>query len=511
MKPTICVLGTGWAAEQTAARLTSENIEVIRIVPSTDPPPQTPTEDVGSAGIAAALRQVEAEEGHFLLSCRFQGASAVYEADAIVVAAPADRQPQWSAYGLLPGEDAVSLSEVLGHPDRLPNGKTVVFLLGLAGESHPVITREVLEAAKTYAGRGRAYVLTGNLKVAGQGLEALVQECRTAGVIPIKFTQTRPVFRRTDEGLLVDGIDEQIGESFEILADRIVVDERFEQSGTLAPLAKAFRLETDAEGFLQADNVHRFPVLTNRKGVFVVGPSRGVFQAELLEADIAHVVLEARRMLQEPSVATPITASIQPGHCVRCLTCYRVCPYAAIQLKARPQVLPDACQRCGICAAECPSKAISLADVTDAVILDRIEAFRRETESMEAPLLVVFGCERSAKMCRDAAAELGLSLPQRMCFIEVPCAGRISLDFLLGAFNRNAQGVLVLSCHEGNCHSGQGNLHAKRRALYLQEMLKTIGLNSDRLQVRTLAANMPVEFAAACREFEATIHSLMLS
>jgi len=509
VKPTICVLGTGWAAEQTAARLTSENIEVIRIAPSVDPPLQA--EGADSGVISAALRQVEAEAGRFQLSCRFKGASSVYEANAVVVAEQAERKPRWSAFGLMPGEGVLSLSEALANPDRLPDGKTVVFLLGLAGESDPVITREVLEAAKAHAVTCKVYVLIGNLKVAAQGLEALVQECRTAGVLPVKFTQTRPAFRRTEEGMIVDMTDEQVGESFSILADRIVVDERFEPAGTLSALAELFRLEADAEGFLQADNVHRFPVLTNRRGVFVVGPSRGVFQPDLLEADIAHVVLEARRMLQEPSPAAGVTAAIEPGRCVRCLTCYRVCPYCAIQLKARPQVLPDACQRCGICAAECPSKAIILSDVADAIVLDRIEAFRQETASMQTSFLVAFGCERSAKLCRDATNELGLVLPQRMCFIEVPCAGRISLDFVLGAFNRNAQGVLVLSCHEGNCHSGQGNLHAKRRALYLKEMLKTIGMNPDRLHVRTLAANQPVEFAAVCHEFESTIHSLTMS
>jgi len=509
VKPTICVLGTGWAAEQTAARLLSEKIEVVRIAPSADPPPQT--EGADSGVIAAAICRIEAEAGRFQLFCRFKKASAVYEANAVVVAEQAERKPRWSAYGLMPGEDVLSLSEALEHPDRLPDGKTVVFLLGLAGESHPVITREVLEAAKAHAAKCKTYVLTGNLKVAGQGLEALVQECRTAGVLPVKFTQTRPVLRRTEEGMVIDMTDEQVGESFSILADRIVVDERFEPAETLSAIAEVFRLETDGEGFLQGDNVHRLPVLTNRKEVFVVGPSRGVFQSDLLEADIAYVVLEARRMLQGASPAAGVTAAIEPGHCVRCLTCYRVCPYGAIQLETRPKVLSDACQRCGICAAECPSKAITLADVADAIVLDRIEAFRRETESMQAPFLVAFGCERSAKLCREAASELGFALPQRMCFIEVPCAGRISLDFVLGAFNRNAQGVLVLSCHEGNCHSGQGNLHAKRRALYLKEMLNTIGLNPDRLHVRTLAANQPVEFAAACNELETTIHSLTMS
>jgi coenzyme F420-reducing hydrogenase delta subunit/Pyruvate/2-oxoacid:ferredoxin oxidoreductase delta subunit len=509
VNPTICVLGTGWAAEQTAACLKAETIDVLRIVPTADLPGAFA--DAEPAIIRATLAAIETDSGHFSLHCRSAGSHAVYDVQAIVVAEQAERISRCAAYGLSAGGHVLALSDVIQKSGLLPDEKTVVFLLGLAGESQPLITREVLDQARMYAGRGRAYLLTGNLKVAGQGLEALVQDCRTAGVVPIKFTRTHPDIRQTDAGVVFEFTDEQIGEPFTIVADRVVVDESFKPAASLQTIAGLLRLETDAEEFVQADNVHRLPVFTNRKGVFVTGPARGAFATEQILADAANVALEVRQLIREASAPTAISAAIQPGHCVRCLTCYRVCPYGAIQLKTRPQVLSDACQRCGICAAECPSKAITLADVADAIVLDRIEAFRRETASTQTPFLVAFGCERSAKLCREAASELGLTLPQRMCFIEVPCAGRISLDFVLGAFNRNAQGVLILSCHEGNCHSGQGNLHAKRRVLYLKEMLKTIGMNPDRLHVRTLAANQPVEFAAVCNEFEATIHSLTMS
>lgn len=509
MNPKICVFGTGWAAEQTAARLKAETIDVLRIAPPADP--AAVFAEAEPDIIRATLAAIQTDPGRFTLHCRSAGSSAVYDAQAIVIAEQAERVSKCTAYGLSADGHVLELSDVIRKSGLLPDDKTVVFLLGLAGESQPVITREVLDLAFGYAGRGRAYLLTGNLKVAGRGLEVLVHDCRTAGVVPIKFTRTHPVIRQTDAGVVFEFTDEQIGEPFTILADRVVVDESFKPAAALQAIAGLLRLETDAEGFVQADNVHRLPVLTNRKGVFAAGPSRGAFAEKQILADAANVALEVRQLVRGVSEPTTISAAIQPGHCVRCLTCYRVCPYGAIRLKTRPEVLPDACRRCGICVAECPSKAITLADVADAAFLERVEAFRRETESMQAPFLVVFGCERSAGLCRNAVSELGLSLPERLCFIEVPCAGRISLDFMLGAFNCGAQGVLILSCHEGNCHSGQGNLHARRRSAYLKEMLSTIGMNPDRLHARTLAANMPVEFAAACREFEDTIHSLTMS
>jgi coenzyme F420-reducing hydrogenase delta subunit len=99
----------------------------------------------------------------------------------------------------------------------------------------------------------------------------------------------------------------------------------------------------------------------------------------------------------------------------------------------------------------------------------------------------------------------GLSLPRRLTIVEVPCSGAISLEYLLAAFGHQADGVLVFTCHEGNCHSERGNTLAARRTAHLKTMLGQIGIDPNRLVLKTLAANMAAEFAETANNFEKRI------
>jgi quinone-modifying oxidoreductase subunit QmoB len=90
----------------------------------------------------------------------------------------------------------------------------------------------------------------------------------------------------------------------------------------------------------------------------------------------------------------------------------------------------------------------------------------------------------------------------------VPCAGSLSRGHLLAAFSKGADGVLVLTCHEGNCHSEYGNLYARQRVEQLADELTQFGFESGRLAFRTLAANMGREFADTLNAFENTLLDL---
>ncbi len=53
--------------------------------------------------------------------------------------------------------------------------------------------------------------------------------------------------------------------------------------------------------------------------------------------------------------------------CIRCLTCVRTCPHAAIEIVTRhdrtaAHVVELACRGCGACVGNCPVQAISLSN-----------------------------------------------------------------------------------------------------------------------------------------------------
>ena len=93
-------------------------------------------------------------------------------------------------------------------------------------------------------------------------------------------------------------------------------------------------------------------------------------------------------------------------------------------------------------------------------------------------------------------------LPAGLQIIEVPCGGSVSFRHLLEALQSYADGVMVLTCHDGNCHSERGNIHARQRSDEMRKRLKTMGLEAERLVNKSLAANMGIEFAQALVAFE---------
>jgi coenzyme F420-reducing hydrogenase delta subunit len=115
--------------------------------------------------------------------------------------------------------------------------------------------------------------------------------------------------------------------------------------------------------------------------------------------------------------------------------------------------------------------------------------------------MTAFCCTRSAEPAARLARRMGLTMPEGLTIVEVPCAGTVSLEHLMAAFSRGADGVLVLSCHEDNCHSREGNRLASERAELLSKRFSALGVDPKRLAVRSLASNMGVEFARALEEF----------
>jgi coenzyme F420-reducing hydrogenase delta subunit len=51
------------------------------------------------------------------------------------------------------------------------------------------------------------------------------------------------------------------------------------------------------------------------------------------------------------------------------------------------------------------------------------------------------------------------------------------------AFARGAEGVLILACPEGDCHYQDGNIEAKKRLALLRQVLKTHGIEPERVRL----------------------------
>jgi coenzyme F420-reducing hydrogenase delta subunit/NAD-dependent dihydropyrimidine dehydrogenase PreA subunit len=412
----------------------------------------------------------------------------------------------------MPAGNIRSLSDY-GPDDTGPNGGAVAFIVGLAQESNPVVTKTAMTIALELhtTGKGRAYFLTRNLKVAENGLERLYRETKAAGVTYVKFDNKAPEFHQSEsEALAITFEDEYTRTPFRLTPSLVIVDEVIGPSPHLFDLADIFRLHTDPAGFIQKENVHRVGIFTNRRGIYAVGPARGVLplEAQMADADdaaqtIAHQILEPD---QEPGRPT---AEISLRRCVRCLTCYRLCPYGAIRFNTRVNVIPAACEGCGLCAAECPQKAITIEQLEVENIKNLLgQAPAHGSVDPPPARIIAFCCSRSALPAGRTASCMQHALPSGLQIIEVPCAGGISIQHLLAAFETRADGVLVLTCHQDNCHSDYGNQYAGKRVGQLHGLLRSIGIAPERLALKTLASNMGAEFADICSQFEKELEAL---
>ena len=72
-------------------------------------------------------------------------------------------------------------------------------------------------------------------------------------------------------------------------------------------------------------------------------------------------------------------------------------------------------------------------------------------------------------------------------FIKLPCSSMVKDVFLLRAFESGADAVIVLVCPEGACRYVEGNLRAKKRVGWVQNLLDEIGLGGGRLALFNVA------------------------
>jgi F420-non-reducing hydrogenase iron-sulfur subunit len=117
-----------------------------------------------------------------------------------------------------------------------------------------------------------------------------------------------------------------------------------------------------------------------------------------------------------------------------------------------------------------------------------------------SPRIVAFCCDKSGYIAADMAGKLGMSLPESLDIIRVPCAGRIDALHMLRALENGADGVLIFACHEENCQSLTGNLMAKARMGYVYGVMEKIGLERERLELCNVATNNGAKFAEIIRK-----------
>lgn len=124
------------------------------------------------------------------------------------------------------------------------------------------------------------------------------------------------------------------------------------------------------------------------------------------------------------------------------------------------------------------------------------------------PNIVAFCCNWCSYAGADLAGSSRLSYPANVKIIRVPCSCRVNPTFILKAFQRGADGVILCGCHPGDCHYVTGNYYTRRRMSLLFSFLDYLGIEKERTRVEWVSAAEGAKFSQVMNDFVEKVTAL---
>ena len=124
------------------------------------------------------------------------------------------------------------------------------------------------------------------------------------------------------------------------------------------------------------------------------------------------------------------------------------------------------------------------------------------------PVIVAVCCNWCSYAGADLSGTNRLNYPTNVKIIRVPCSCRVNPMFILRAFQKGADGVIICGCHPGDCHYTSGNYFTRRRITLLYSMLDFLGIERDRTRLEWVSAAEGAKFAATMQQFTEDVKAL---
>ena len=162
-----------------------------------------------------------------------------------------------------------------------------------------------------------------------------------------------------------------------------------------------------------------------------------------------------------------------------------------------------------------PSSAPAAEALACASGSDRSAAQTEARDSAWDPNIIVFAdkvftfaCNWCSYAGADTAGVSRIQHQPHFRIIRVMCSGRIQPGFVLRAFEKGADGVLVSGCHFGDCHYVFGNERAVEQFEKTKSVIKLLGLEEGRLRLEWISAAEGARFAEIINEFTDQVRAL---
>ncbi len=243
-----------------------------------------------------------------------------------------------------------------------------------------------------------------------------------------------------------------------------------------------------------------FPYETRRTGIYAAGSVRYPLDIESCIEDARGAALKAIQVLHtskegkavHPRSGDQSYPDFFLQRCTQCKRCTEECPFGTLDEDVKGTPLPNLtrCRRCGICLGACPERIVSFKDYSIQMISSMIKAVNIPDEFEEKPRILAFLCENDAYPSLDIAGWYRLQYDPNIRVIPVRCLGSVNVVWIADALSRGYDGVLLIGCKYGDdyqCHYIKGSELASKRMENVQEKLKQLVLEPERVKLLTLS------------------------
>ncbi|MFN2232770.1 MAG: hydrogenase iron-sulfur subunit [Anaerolineales bacterium] len=115
--------------------------------------------------------------------------------------------------------------------------------------------------------------------------------------------------------------------------------------------------------------------------------------------------------------------------------------------------------------------------------------------------VILFTCNWSAYSGLDSVGVEHLSYSAAAYPLKVICLGQLSPGIILKAFEKGADGVLLMGCPPGECHFEFGNRRAQEVYEGAQELLTLLGYREEQLMLDWVGAGEGKLFVEKVEQF----------
>ena len=116
------------------------------------------------------------------------------------------------------------------------------------------------------------------------------------------------------------------------------------------------------------------------------------------------------------------------------------------------------------------------------------------------PKIIAFACNWCTYAAADLAGTSRIHYPHNVRIVRVMCSGMVDPSYVLRAFERGADGVIVAGCHHVDCHYIDGPVKCDAMFARLKRLVHTLGLEDERLRRELISTSEGLIFAQVIKE-----------